>query len=82
MLDIIETMQVLRGNGLTFFVDSSMMTDDQMKRLATRIKPQNFFRMDKITPEAPEGIKITGEKDPLTGRLVRKPAPSPEAPAS
>ncbi|MEE8434868.1 MAG: hypothetical protein V3S64_08780, partial [bacterium] len=82
VLDIIETMQVLRGNGLTFFVDSTMMTDDQMKRLATRIKPQNFFQMDKITPEAPEGVKIAGEKDPLTGRLVKKTTPSTGAPSS
>ena len=82
VLDIIETMQVLRGNGLTFFVDSTMMTDDQMKRLATRIKPQNFFMMDKINPEAPEGVKITSEKDPLTGRLIKKPAPSTGATAS
>ncbi len=74
VLDIIETMQILRGSGLTFFVDSTMLTDEQMQHLATRVKPHNFFRMDDLTPEAPEGVKIRGEKDPLTGRLVKKPA--------
>ncbi len=28
--------------------------------------------MDDLKPEPPEGVKVTAEKDPLTGRMVRK----------
>ena len=71
--DIIEVLQLLRGNALKFYVDSTTMTDGQMHELATRIKPHHFFRMDDLKPEPPEGMKVEGTKDPLTGRMVRKP---------
>jgi hypothetical protein len=76
VLDIIDTLQSLRGNALTFYVDSSMLSDDQMQVLARHVKPHNFFRMDDLKPEAPEGVQLEGVKDPLTGRMVRRPTPS------
>jgi hypothetical protein len=82
VLDIIDVLQSLRGNALTFYVDSTMLGDDQMRTLARHVKPHNFFRMDDLKPEAPEGAKVDGVKDPLTGRLVRKPSgDAPQAPA-
>jgi len=83
VLDIIDVLQSLRGNALTFYVDSSMLSDDQMRLLARHVKPHNFFRMDDLKPEPPEGMSAdAAAKDPLTGRLVRKPPSGPtEAPA-
>ena len=82
VLDIIDVLQSLRGNALTFYVDSTMLSDDQMRTLARHVKPHNFFRMDELKPEAPEGVQVEGVKDPLTGRLVRKaPGDAPGASA-
>jgi hypothetical protein len=77
VLDIIEVLQSLRGSGLTFYVDTTTLSDDQMHRLATRIKPHHFFRMDDLKPVPPEGMTVVAEKDPLTGRLVKKATPAP-----
>jgi hypothetical protein len=80
VLDIIGVLQSLRGNALTFYVDSTMLSDDQMRRLAAHVKPHNFFRMDDLKPEAPEGAQVDGVKDPLSGRMMRK-EPGPDAQA-
>jgi len=80
IMDIIDVLQSLRGSALTFFVDSTMMSDSQMNTLAMRIKPHHFFRMDDVKPEPAEGMKVTGVKDPLTGRLVKKQGETPAAP--
>lgn len=72
VLDIIDVLLSLRGNALTFYVDTTMLSDDQMLQLATHVKPHNFFRMESLKTERPEGINVEGVKDPLTGRLVRK----------
>ena len=86
VVDIVETLQSLRGNALTFYVDSTMLGDEQMQLLARHVKPHNFFRMDDLKPEAPEGVQLEGVKDPLTGRMVRRPAAAQgaanEAPAA
>jgi len=74
VMEIINVLQELRGNALNFYVDYSMISEDQMKNLATRVKPHNFFNMDEMKPEAAEGMMVTGEKDPLTGRMVSKPS--------
>jgi hypothetical protein len=82
VLDIIDVLQSLRGNALTFYVDTGMLGDEQMRTLARHVKPHNFFRMDELKPEAPAGAQVEGVKDPLTGRLVKKAAEGPDAAAA
>lgn len=74
VMDIINTLLALQGNKVTFYVDSSMLSEEQMQRLATRVKPHHFFKMDELKPEAPEGASEAGVvRDPLSGRMVRRP---------
>lgn len=74
VMDIIETLQALRGNAINFYVDTSMIGESQLELMATRIKPHHFFHMDEITLEAPEGMENVAIKDPLTGRLMKAPS--------
>ena len=79
-MDIIEILQVLRGNAVTFYVDHSGLDEQQTHFLARRIKPHNFFSMDELKPEKPAGMKIDVEMDPLTGRPL-PPQHPPSSPA-
>jgi hypothetical protein len=76
VLDIIDTLLALRGNALTFYADQTMLDEDQVQQLATRIKPHNFFKIDELKNEPPKGMSAR-VKDPLSGRAVA--APKPEA---
>ena len=66
-LEIIDTMLTMRGNGITIFVDHSMLEESQVHRLATRVKPHNFFDMNALKPEPLPGMKVSGKMNPLTG---------------
>jgi hypothetical protein len=79
VLGIIDTLQVLRGNALTFYCDLTMLDDSQLQQIATRIKPHCFFKMDEVRPEPAAGTTTTAVKDPLTGRLVAGPAKGQDA---
>ncbi len=78
-MDIIQILLALRGNALTFYMDMSGLTEEQMHFLATRVKPHNFFLMDDIKPEPPAGMEVNTATDPLTGRPVAQPPPTPPA---
>jgi hypothetical protein len=84
-MDIIDLLQALRGNALTFYADTTQLAEEQVHRLAARVKPHNFFVMEALTPEKPEGLKSDLVIDPLSGRTVAAPpggAPSqPEQPS-
>jgi hypothetical protein len=82
VLDIIDTLLTLRGNALTFYCDLTMLDEDQVQELATRIKPHNFFKIDELKNEPPKGM-TSRVKDPLSGRLVTaKKEASPAAAAA
>ncbi len=72
VMDILDILLDLQGNAISFYVDTSALSDDQVEELAKRVRPHNFFNMDKLKPEAPAGIETTVTMDPLTGRAVAK----------
>lgn len=72
VLDIIDTLLVLRGNAVTFYCDMTMLDEDQIQDLATRIKPHHFFKIDELKNEPPRGMSAKA-KDPLSGRPVAAP---------
>ena len=76
-MDIIEILQVLRGNGVTFYVDHSGLDEQQVQYLARRVKPHNFFSMNDLKPEKPAGMKTEVAMDPLTGRPLPPQASAP-----
>ena len=69
-MDIIDILQMLRGNAITFYVDTSALSEEQVHHMATRIKPHNFFNMDTEKNEAPAGLKTKVVQDPLSGRAI------------
>lgn len=68
VLDIIDVLQDLRGSAITFYVDRATLDDAQEQALATRVKPHLFFDMNQLTPTPPEGMNVTEERDPLSGK--------------
>ncbi|MCZ6747843.1 MAG: hypothetical protein O7D96_01030 [SAR324 cluster bacterium] len=71
VLEAIDTLLTMRGNGVNLYVDTSMMDESQVHRLATRVKPHNFFNMNDISPEAPPGMKVNITIDPLSGKAIK-----------
>ncbi|HUJ73798.1 MAG TPA: hypothetical protein VL359_03025, partial [bacterium] len=91
VLEIIGTLQDLRGSAITFYCDLGMLDEAQVQQLATRVKPHNFFKMDDLRPEQPPGMTGAPVRDTLSGRLVpgaqaeaapAAPAPSAQADAA
>ncbi|MCZ6627621.1 MAG: hypothetical protein O7E56_05250 [SAR324 cluster bacterium] len=69
-MDNISILQSLRGNGIVLYADTTQLTESQVHTLAARIKPHNFFVMEELKPEPPEGMKVNTSVDALTGRPV------------
>ena len=69
-MDIIDILQLLRGNAITFYVDTTMLAEEQVHCMAARVKPHNFFRMEDVQPEPRPGMKAPAGTDPLTGRPI------------
>lgn len=78
-MDIIDLLQALRGNALTFYADTTQLAEEQVHRLAARVKPHNFFVMEALTPEKPEGLKSNLVIDPLSGRPIAAPPGSADS---
>ncbi|MBI4081778.1 MAG: hypothetical protein HY423_04130 [Candidatus Lambdaproteobacteria bacterium] len=81
-LDIIETLLARRGSAITFYVDLSMLSDEQIQALATRVKPYNFFRSEELQPEPLPGMKVNFTTDPLSGRILQQQPPKGPPPAA
>ena len=69
-MDIIDILQALRGSALTFYADTTQLGEEQVHVLAARVKPHNFFVMEKLKPEQPKGAKISMTIDPVSGKAV------------
>ena len=80
-MSIINTLQALRGNGVTLYADTTQLTEDQVNTLATRIKPHNFFAMEELKLEPPAGMKVSAAIDPISGKPLPKAGGGAQTPA-